>query len=107
MTESQFSDINIICSFCDKISYEVRKIFKGKFATICDECVELCEEIVIEEIEERIKGRIDMKSPTSELVCSFCIRRHIDPEVFALIAGPECFICDKCTLVFADELKFN
>ena len=34
------------CSFCDKKSHEVRKIFKGKHATICDECVELCRETI-------------------------------------------------------------
>jgi LPS O-antigen subunit length determinant protein (WzzB/FepE family) len=50
------------CSFCEKKSYEVRKIFKGKYATICDECVELCEEIIEEEVEERIKGGIDIRS---------------------------------------------
>lgn len=94
------------CYFCDKKSHEVRKIFKGKYATICDECVELCEEIIEEEVEERIKGGIDMRSTSSELMCSFCARAHIDPDLFVLIAGPGKYICDKCVLVFADELKF-
>jgi ATP-dependent protease Clp ATPase subunit len=94
------------CSFCDKKSHEVKKVFKGKYATICDECVELCEEIIEEEIEERIKGGIDMRSRSSDLMCSFCARPHIDPDLFILIAGPGKYICDKCALVFADELKF-
>ena len=95
------------CSFCDKKSHEVRKIFKGKYATICDECVELCEEIIEEETEERIKlGTMHIKATNSDLVCSFCTRAHLDPEVFLLIAGPDNLICDKCTLVFVDELKF-
>jgi ATP-dependent protease Clp ATPase subunit len=94
------------CSFCDKKNQEVRKVFKGKYATICDECVELCEEIIEEEVEERIKGGIDMRSTSSDLMCSFCARPHIDPDLFILIAGPGKYICDKCTLVFADELKF-
>ena len=94
------------CSFCDKKSHEVRKIFKGKYATICDECVELCEEIIEEEVEERIKGGTDMRSTSSDLMCSFCARPHIDPDLFILIAGPGKYICDKCALVFADELKF-
>ena len=94
------------CSFCEKKSHEVRKIFKGKYATICDECVELCEEIIEEEVEERIKGGIDMRSTSSDLMCSFCARPHIDPDLFILIAGPEKYICDKCVSVFVDELRF-
>jgi len=95
------------CSFCDKKSHEVRKIFKGKYATICDECVELCEEIIEEETEERTKlGTMRIKATNSDLVCSFCARPHVDPDLFILIAGPGKYICDKCALVFADELKF-
>ena len=95
------------CSFCDKKSHEVKKMFKGKYATICDECVELCEEIIEEETEERIKlGTMDVRPLSSDLVCSFCTKPHIDPEVFLLIAGPDNLICDKCTFVFVDELKF-
>ena len=95
------------CSFCDKKSHEVKKIFKGKYATICDECVELCEEIIEEETEERIKlGTMDIRPLSSDLACSFCTRPHLDSDVFLLIAGPEKYICDNCTLVFIDELKF-
>jgi ATP-dependent protease Clp ATPase subunit len=95
------------CSFCDKKSYEVKKVFKGKYATICDECVELCEEIIEEETEERIKlGLMDIRPLSSDLACSFCTKSHMDPDVFLLIAGTDKFICDKCTFVFVDELKF-
>jgi ATP-dependent protease Clp ATPase subunit len=95
------------CSFCDKKSHEVKKMFKGKYATICDECVELCVEIIQEETEERIKlGTLDIRPVSSDLACSFCTRPHLDSEDFLLIAGPEKYICDKCTLVFMDELKF-
>jgi ATP-dependent protease Clp ATPase subunit len=95
------------CSFCDKKSHEVKKMFKGKYATICDECVELCGEIIEEETEERIKlGTMDVRPLSSDLACSFCTKPHVDPEVFLLIAGPDDLICDKCTLVFVDELKF-
>jgi ATP-dependent protease Clp ATPase subunit len=95
------------CSFCDKKSYEVLKIFKGKYATICDECVELCEEIIEEEMEERIKlDLMDIRPISSNLACSFCTKSHTNPEVLLLIAGPEKYICDKCTLIFVDELKF-
>jgi ATP-dependent protease Clp ATPase subunit len=95
------------CSFCDKKSHEVIKMFKGKYATICDECVGLCEEIIEEETEERIKlGLMEIRPLSSDLACSFCIKSHLHPHVFLLIAGPNDLICDKCTLVFLDELKF-
>jgi ATP-dependent protease Clp ATPase subunit len=95
------------CSFCEKESHEVKKIFKGKYATICDECVELCGEIIEEEVEERkALGLMELRPEKSDLACSFCTRPHLDPEVFLLIAGPGKYICDKCTLVFMDELKF-
>jgi hypothetical protein len=117
MTENVKSDIDLVCSFCDKKSYEVKKIFKGEYATICDECVELCAEIIEEETEERMKlGTMNVgANPSSDLVCAFCTRHHLHPEVFLLIAGPGKYIsdkctivciCDKCTIVFMDELKF-
>ena len=95
------------CSFCEKKSHEVKKIFKGKYATICDECVELCQEIIEEEMEERIKlDLMDIRPISSNLTCCFCTKSHMDPAVLLLIAGPEKYICDKCTLIFVDELKF-
>jgi len=108
ITQYVNSDIDLVCSFCDKTSYEVKKIFKGEYATICDECVELCAEIIEEETEERMKlGTMNVRAhPRSDLICSFCTRHHLHPEVFLLIAGPGKYICDKCTIVFVDELKF-
>jgi hypothetical protein len=99
--------LNHDCSFCDIEGHGVRKIFKGKYATICDECVELCSEIIEEETEERMKlGTMQIRPKSSDLACSFCTKPHLDPEVFLLIAGPVNLICDKCTLVFVDELRF-
>ncbi|HEY4716499.1 MAG TPA: ATP-dependent Clp protease ATP-binding subunit ClpX [bacterium] len=39
------------CSFCGKSQREVRKLIAGPTVFICDECVELCNEIISEEIE--------------------------------------------------------
>ena len=105
--EYSISNIND-CSFCDKKNHEVKKIFKGKYATICYECIELCEEIIDEKTEERIKSGVHKVSlGTWNPSCSFCIRHVNDPEVFHFIEGnPGKYICDKCTLIFVDELKF-
>jgi hypothetical protein len=41
------------CSFCGKAREEVRKLIAGgSGALICDECVDLCNEIIVEEIAE-------------------------------------------------------
>ena len=40
------------CSFCNKTQDQVRKIIAGPNAYICDECVQICAEIVDEELEE-------------------------------------------------------
>ncbi|MEK5185769.1 ATP-dependent protease ATP-binding subunit ClpX [Solibacillus sp. FSL R5-0691] len=48
---------NLKCSFCGKPQEQVRKLVAGPGVYICDECIELCSEIVVEElgIEEEIE----------------------------------------------------
>ena len=43
----------LYCSFCGKSQHEVRKLIAGPSVYICDECVELCNDIIREEIEEK------------------------------------------------------
>lgn len=47
---------NLKCSFCGKPQEQVRKLVAGPGVYICDECIELCSEIVVEELgaEEEI-----------------------------------------------------
>jgi ATP-dependent Clp protease ATP-binding subunit ClpX len=42
----------LYCSFCGKSQHEVRKLIAGPNVFICDECVELCNDIIREEMEE-------------------------------------------------------
>jgi hypothetical protein len=94
------------CSFCEKKRHEVKIIFKGKYATICDECVELCVEIIEEELAE---GNIQDSNKSPKPYCSFCLKSRIDPKVLLMVVNNEkqnATICDKCTTIFADELKF-
>ena len=39
----------LYCSFCGKSQHEVRKLIAGPTVFICDECVELCMDIIREE----------------------------------------------------------
>ncbi|MBI4937067.1 MAG: ATP-dependent Clp protease ATP-binding subunit ClpX, partial [Nitrosomonadales bacterium] len=42
----------LYCSFCGKSQHEVRKLIAGPSVFICDECVDLCNDIIAEEWEE-------------------------------------------------------
>lgn len=43
----------LYCSFCGKSQHEVRKLIAGPSVFICDECVQLCNDIIREELEEK------------------------------------------------------
>ena len=43
----------LYCSFCGKSQHEVRKLIAGHSGFICDECVELCNDIIREELEDK------------------------------------------------------
>jgi len=46
----------LYCSFCGKSQHEVRKLIAGPSVFVCDECVELCNDIIREEMEEKATG---------------------------------------------------
>ncbi len=48
MTEKSNKNI-LYCSFCGKSQHEVKKLIAGPTVFICDECVELCMDIIKEE----------------------------------------------------------
>jgi ATP-dependent Clp protease ATP-binding subunit ClpX len=56
---------HLTCSFCGKPQRQVRKLIAGPGVYICDECVELCNEIVDEEVEEeRVEALFSGELPT-------------------------------------------
>jgi ATP-dependent Clp protease ATP-binding subunit ClpX len=52
MARQAKSDANLRCSFCGKSRDQVRKLIAGPTVYICDECVELCNEIISEDWQE-------------------------------------------------------
>jgi ATP-dependent Clp protease ATP-binding subunit ClpX len=56
----------LYCSFCGKSQHEVRKLIAGPSVFICDECVELCNDIIREEIQEKAGGASGSKLPIPE-----------------------------------------
>ncbi|HEY5701174.1 MAG TPA: ATP-dependent Clp protease ATP-binding subunit ClpX [Gammaproteobacteria bacterium] len=54
----------LYCSFCGKSQHEVRKLIAGPSVFICDECVDLCNDIIREEIQEKTGTGTGSKLPT-------------------------------------------
>ncbi|HEY8569747.1 ATP-dependent Clp protease ATP-binding subunit ClpX [Microbulbifer sp.] len=68
MTDKNSGDDNgklLYCSFCGKSQQEVRKLIAGPSVYICDECVELCTDIIREEVQEAVDGD-DSRLPTPQ-----------------------------------------
>jgi ATP-dependent Clp protease ATP-binding subunit ClpX len=54
----------LYCSFCGKSQHEVRKLIAGPSVFICDECVELCNDIIREEMQEgAVAGESKLPKP--------------------------------------------
>ena len=63
------SKSTLYCSFCGKSQHEVRKLIAGPTVFICDECVELCNDIIREEAKNGLAGRKDGGVPTPHDIC--------------------------------------
>ena len=68
MTKSGDSKNTLYCSFCGKSQHEVRKLIAGPTVFICDECVELCMDIIREEHKSALVKTSD-GVPTPEDIC--------------------------------------
>ncbi|TMM46788.1 ATP-dependent protease ATP-binding subunit ClpX [Colwellia ponticola] len=66
----------LYCSFCGKSQHEVRKLIAGPSVFVCDECVELCNDIIREEISE-----ISPKESKEALPSPMEIRESLDEYV--------------------------
>ena len=72
MTETKSGDNGklLYCSFCGKSQHEVRKLIAGPSVYICDECVDLCNDIIREEIKEIAPKREGDELPTPHQIRS-------------------------------------
>src|SRR5512139_344318 len=65
MADKSSGDKLLYCSFCGKSQHEVRKLIAGPSVFICDECIELCNDIIREEGAAAESARTDRnKLPT-------------------------------------------
>jgi ATP-dependent Clp protease ATP-binding subunit ClpX len=71
MTKLSGSDTKstLYCSFCGKSQHEVRKLIAGPTVFICDECVDLCNDIIREETKGALNTRKDGEVPSPQEIC--------------------------------------
>ncbi|MDX2500218.1 MAG: ATP-dependent Clp protease ATP-binding subunit ClpX [Deltaproteobacteria bacterium] len=97
MPKKKDENDNLFCSFCGKNQSEVRKLIAGPAVYICDECIQLCSEIIEEESEKDskdpeqimvpkdIKGKLDgyvIEQEAAKKVLSVAVYNHykrLDP----------------------------
>ena len=75
MPKQDKTDRHLRCSFCGKSRDEVRKLIAGPTVYICDECVNLCNDIIAEDWEEAKEGISSKLRKPSE------IKHHLDQYV--------------------------
>ena len=67
MTDKKVGNEKLLyCSFCGKSQHEVKKLIAGPSVFICDECIDLCNDIIRDEAAPEESGRIagDLPAPT-------------------------------------------
>src|SRR5258708_25173183 len=68
MTEKTGGEKILYCSFCGKSQHEVKKLIAGPSVFICDECIELCNDIIRDEVAAEAEAvgkpvRSDLPTP--------------------------------------------
>lgn len=71
MARKERDEGRLKCSFCGKGQEEVKKLIAGPTVYICDECVELCNEIIAEELTKEITTHALPKLPTPKEIHAF------------------------------------
>jgi ATP-dependent Clp protease ATP-binding subunit ClpX len=68
---AKFGDSDLLkCSFCGKSQKQVKKLIAGPGVYICDECIDLCNEIIEEELSETSELKLE-ELPKPQEICAF------------------------------------
>ena len=96
----QFAEDNklLSCTFCGKNQNEVRKLIAGPSVHICDECVDLCNDIISKEVDADAsvgaKSGAGEKQSKEERLCGVCMEpRETDELIFLPHAAYMCASC--------------
>jgi hypothetical protein len=84
------------CSFCSKARSEVQKLIAGPTVFICDECVQVCTEIIVREKESMLPAGQPTATDTTRIVaCRLCGLQFPCSE--GLLVSGRGFLCLGCT----------
>jgi ATP-dependent Clp protease ATP-binding subunit ClpX len=77
---AKFGDSDLLkCSFCGKSQKQVKKLIAGPGVYICDECIDLCNEIIEEELSETTELKLD-ELPKPQEIYSFLDEYVVDQD---------------------------
>ena len=86
-TTGNDSEKLLYCSFCGKSQHEVKKLIAGPSVYVCDECVELCNDIILEELEDETSTAVK-KLPTPHeiktILDDYVIGQEIAKKILAV-----------------------
>jgi len=77
----------LYCSFCGKSQHEVRKLIAGPSVFICDECVDLCNDIITEEMQEQLDtddSALPKPHEINELLDSYVIGQSTAKKILSV-----------------------
>lgn len=71
MSKNASDDKILYCSFCGKSQHEVKKLIAGPSVFVCDECIELCNDIIREETHDEVPSTEKLHLPTPKEIAIF------------------------------------
>ncbi|MDR2000271.1 MAG: ATP-dependent Clp protease ATP-binding subunit ClpX [Zoogloeaceae bacterium] len=88
MADKKTTDKLLYCSFCGKSQHEVKKLIAGPSVFICDECINLCNDIIRDEETTETKGKVTRDLPTPpeirDLLDQYVIGQELAKKVLAV-----------------------
>ena len=86
MAKKRGSNDNLFCSFCGKNQKEVNKLIAGPAVYICDECIQLCSEIINEETEKDSKEVEQAFTPKEikDMLDDYVIEQDLAKKILAV-----------------------
>ncbi len=88
MADDHDNEINVICSFCGKSQDEVKKLIAGPNVYICDECIDLCNEIVsedrLQEFDEQSGGVILKPREINQYLDQYVIGQELAKRILSV-----------------------
>ena len=88
MSKKNDASEDLLCSFCGKSQDEVKKLIAGPSVYICDECIQLCNEIIVEEYsqetEEEAAGELLKPSELKDILDQYVIEQDNPKKILSV-----------------------